>query len=331
MDGPPLTFSIIICSCDHTSDLLATLESIRRTEVPNGMTGELIVVDNSRTDENRRALSEQFDPIPELPLRVLHQTRRGKGYALNVGIAASRGEVLLFTDTDIRVPAGWVWGMTHSILTGRADAVAGGVHLAPELCRPWMQGQHRAWMADTSVLNQQQPEALIGANMALARRVFERVPMFDPELGPGSDLGSCEESLYSLQLREAGYRIVGAFHTSVEHHFDSSRLTRQSFLSRARIEGRCAAYIAHHWKHEIVKHPRWELLLLWCKVWLQRWPERACWPFAEGLPLREMNRRSRLHFVQQYLRERGRARKYSKHGLVKLAPQNSASVSAGSI
>ena len=320
MNTTSFTFSIIICTFERTTDLLATLESIRRTEIPAKSTGELIVVDSSRTEDTRCALREEFTAIGDLPLRVLHEPKRGKAYALNTGIAAARGEVLVFTDDDVRVPSDWLGSMVRPILTGEGDAVAGGIHLAPHLCRPWMGIFHRGWMASTEVLDQKNPEVLTGANMAFSRHVLDRVPAFDPELGAGTVLGGCDESLFSYQLRAAGFRIASAFHTSIEHHFDPSRLARKCFLDRAKIEGHSAAYIAHQWKHEIVPHPRWELLLLWCKVWLQRWPERACWPSAEGLPLREMNRRTRLHFVQQYLRERGKARKYSKHGLVKLVP-----------
>ena len=49
---------------------------------------------------------------------------------------------------------------------------------------------------------------LTGANMAFARRVLDKVPGFDRELGPGG-LGFCDDTLFSLQLRTAGFRLAG--------------------------------------------------------------------------------------------------------------------------
>ena len=313
----PLTFSIILCTYERTADLLATLGSFHHTALPEGTTGELIVVDSSRTEATRRALADDFAPIPGLPLRVLHEPRRGKAHAMNTGTAAARGKVLLFTDDDIRVPVVWIEAMIEPILSGAADAVVGGIHLAPGLHRSWMKDQHRAWMADTSVLNQQQPEVLIGANMALGRHVFDQVPGFDPELGAGTQLGGCDESLFGMQLFAAGYRVTGAFHASVEHHFHPDRLHRRSFLDRAGIEGRSAAYIAYHWRHETIANPYREMLSPAFKLLVNRWVRRAPWKFAEVAPKWELVCLIRLHFLRQYLRERRRPRKYAKLGLVK--------------
>lgn len=321
MNADSLTFSLILCTFERTADLLATLDSIRRTHVPDGMTGELIVVDSSRTEDTRRAL-HQAEPIPRLPLRVLHEPRRGKAHALNTGIAAARGIALLFTDDDVRVPSAWVGPMVQPILDGHADAIAGGIHLASDLRRPWMDELHRGWMASTDVLDQEKPAVLTGANMAFGRHVLAKVPVFDPELGAGSALGGGDETLFSFQLLAAGFRLLPAFTTSVEHHFDPARLSRRSFLDRTKIEGRSNAYIAHHWEHKTIAHPRLELMLLWGKLWIKRWHERARWSPSEGLPTRELHRRTLLHFRQQYLVERRRQRNYAKHGLVKLTPVN---------
>ena len=318
MNTPSLTFSIILCTFERTSDLLTTLESIRHTQLPEGLSGELIVVDSSRTEDTRRALREEFAAIPDLPLRVLHEPRRGKAHALNTGISAARGEILLFTDDDIRVPAGWIEAMIRPMLTGAADAVSGGVHLAPALHRPWMQALHRSWMADTHLLDPQAPEVLVGANMAFARHVLDKVPIFDPELGAGTDLGGCDESLFSMQLRAAGFRIAGAFHASVEHHFDPTRLERKNFRERARIEGRSAAYIAYHWRHEHLPGPYRGILWSGFKLLVRRWLLRSPWDSPEGSPLWELAYLIRLHYFRQYLRERRQPRKYAKLGLVKL-------------
>jgi hypothetical protein len=43
---------------------------------------------------------------------------------------------------------------------------------------------------------------------------------------------------------------------AVEHHFDTSRLTREGMLDIARKMGRSRAYLDHHWLHRRPRLPR---------------------------------------------------------------------------
>ena len=63
--------------------------------------------------------------------------------------------------------------------------------------------------------------------MAFARRVLEKVPAFDLELGAGPRGLLATETLFSRQLRTAGFRLLAAGEDStVEHHCGEHRLTR---------------------------------------------------------------------------------------------------------
>ena len=64
-------------------------------------------------------LSDRFD------CRWLREPRSGKSRALNRGLREAKGEVLLFTDDDLRFPRQWIEPMMAPILAGEADAVAG--------------------------------------------------------------------------------------------------------------------------------------------------------------------------------------------------------------
>jgi hypothetical protein len=176
---------------------------------------------------------------------------------------------------------------------------------------------HRAWLASTDSLDAREPEYMVGANMAFSKEVLERVPAFDTELGPGAS-GFHDESLFSSQLRRAGYRIVSAFGVMVEHHFDESRLLRANFLDTARKMGRSSAYRAHHWEHEEVRRPRLALTLARLRLAKWRAQRRRETLSAEGMPEWEMFLVRQVHFHRQYLVERGRPRNYERRGLVKL-------------
>jgi GT2 family glycosyltransferase len=112
--------------------------------------------------------------------------------------------VLLFTDDDVHPPIDWIEYMIAPILNEEADAVAGGIRIAPALKRPWLLPEHEMWLASTEYSGCPDWHPLIGANMAVHRRVFSKVGGFDPEIGPGA-LGHAEDTLFSLQMRRAGF------------------------------------------------------------------------------------------------------------------------------
>ena len=192
---PRNVVSIIICTRDRAESLRRDLRAVGETAVPADLALEVLVVDNGSLDRTRPVV-RQAKLWGQAP-RYLYEPRLGLSCARNAGMAAARGEVLLWTDDDVRPGRTWIEALCRPILDGRADAVAGRVKLPDYLERPWLQSWHRACLAVEAPTRGDFD--LTGANMAFARRVLERVPAFDPELGQGA-LGSCEESLFSRQL-----------------------------------------------------------------------------------------------------------------------------------
>jgi len=307
--------TIAICTYNHSASLRETLQALASSRVPENLDCELVIVDNASTDQTAEVI-RSYKP-GNLPVRYIYEARRGQCFARNAAIASARGDVILFTDDDVRVPQNWIEGMCSPLLTGAVHAVAGGVKVAPHLQRPWMEWIHRAWLASTDYINMDEPPSMVGANMAFRKKVFERVPMFDTELGPGA-LGFHDESLFSFQLKEAGYRIVSAFDVVVEHHFDESRLLRSSFFDSARKMGRSSAYLAHHWEHQTISHPLLRLALWRLRLIKWGWQRRRERMGAEGMPEWEVMMLWKYYFYRYYLTEHKRPRNYDKHGLVKL-------------
>src|SRR5688572_15573077 len=200
--------SILICTRDRADDLRQTLDAIGQVRVREEITAEVIVIDNASADQTSNVANRAI-LANAIPVRCVTESRPGKGYAYNRGMAAARGDVLLFTDDDVRPPTDWIEGMCGPILRGEADAVAGGVRLAPHLERPWLTDFLRVWVACTDGIDSDHPTSMVGANMAFSRKVLERVPAFDPELGPGA-LGFDDEAMFAWQLLEAGYRLLAA-------------------------------------------------------------------------------------------------------------------------
>lgn len=307
--------SVIITTNNRAAHLQETLASFNRVQVPDGLNVELLVVDNASTDDTPRVVRET-PPIPRLPIRYLQEPRKGQSIARNTGIAATRSMAIMFTDDDVRPAENWLVGMTDLMLNKNAMAVAGGVTLAPHLLRPWMTEFHRSCVADSARLNRDNPEEMVGANMGFRREVLSRVPGFDPELGPGAR-GFGDDTLFSMQLLKAGYRIHPAFSVTVEHHFDASRLKRTSWLTQANKAGQTWGYIIHHWQHSSVAARTW-LMKRPFRLMYERYKRRNEWPYDEGIPEWEAHILIDIHTARNYLLESRKPRRYEKQSLTLL-------------
>jgi len=303
--------SIIICTRNRAQRLGETLRAIHQSGALDA-NSELLVIDNGSTDSTASVFSEMCaDPTRA---RYFLEPRNGKGFACATALAEAHGQVLLFTDDDLSPPPGWVQTMSRPILDGVADAVQGGVFITPSLLRPWMERRHREMLASTEFLNPAAPEGLLGANMAIGRHVFDRIPAFDVELGPGK-LGSCEETLLFQQMREAGFHIAGALDCRMEHFPDATRLSPIAWINQAERQGRSEAYVQHHWSHETAS-----------KVTLRHRLGQCYWAakrFARFIRRRHPSE-AELNFVTAHTRAsalarlRGSPRNYDKFGLVKI-------------
>lgn len=320
--------SILICTHNRVRHLMATLRTVSQLDIPPTVDPELIIVDNASTDATAAQVSSLS--LPNLPHRVVREPRPGAGYARNTALREARGDVLLFTDDDVRLPRDWIARLAAPILDGRADAVAGTVTLAPHLIRPWMQPFHRTALASTESIDEAHPTDIISANMAIARHTLSKVPGFDVELGPGARLGALEDTLFSWQLRQAGFRIVAAPGAAIEHHFDPQRLTREAFVDMARRRARSLAYIRHHWLHWSParwthRHRRWafwrtpHIVLLKRRLHYALFRRRLqrSWPHEEGISKREFYLIMHIHQLKQYLIECRGPHHYAPRGLVK--------------
>jgi glucosyl-dolichyl phosphate glucuronosyltransferase len=230
---------VIVCSAGRYEPLAATLRSLAEVQLPGE--AELILVDNNPQPQY------QDLPFSAWEKRYVHESKRGLSCARNRGLKEARGEIIAFTDDDLRFEPDFLVELVKPIQDGLGDAAAGTIKIAPELEESWMEPWHRIAFASTEHLDMQDPKGFVGANFAFHSRVLESVPGFDEELGAGK-LGTGEETLFAQQLLDKGFRIVGAPKSVVWHHFDPSRKTRESLHRASEAWGRSNAYIDFHYR-----------------------------------------------------------------------------------
>jgi N-acetylglucosaminyl-diphospho-decaprenol L-rhamnosyltransferase len=110
--------SIVIVSFNARADLDECLRSL--TTAPPAIDHEIIVVDNASSDGSVEA-ARQFAGVSVISLD------RNAGFAAgnNIGIRASRGDLLLLLNSDTIVPAGSVDRLVDELLATPDAAVAG--------------------------------------------------------------------------------------------------------------------------------------------------------------------------------------------------------------
>jgi GT2 family glycosyltransferase len=210
--------SVVVPSAiTRLDDLRRCLDSIRESDYPDF---DVILVDNRSSVPSPDPLE---DVINERPwLHVVHESRRGSSIARNTGAAALNGDIIAFTDDDVRVDRNWLRAIgTRMTLTPAIELLLGLI-LPAELESPaqiWFEryfggmGTERTFRPVTlepapevfrllrgrSVLvrdsrgREMRRISLYGAggygasaNMAIRRTTLERVEGFDPTLGAGT-------------------------------------------------------------------------------------------------------------------------------------------------
>lgn len=308
-----MLFTILICTRNSSASLAQTIQAIDCLDLPKGANAELIVVDNASTDGTAELLHRTT--LSNIAYKHLYEKRPGVSNARNTALASASGEIIAFTDDDVVPASDWLLELTRPLLANKFDAVTGHIKLGDHLERNWLTSLHRTWLASQS---SQGPDCieLVGANMGFTRRVLNKVPLFDPELGPGA-LGFGDDTLFSDQLHRAEFRLGWVPEAKVTHNPRPDRLTRGEWLKAAAKRGATEAYLLHHWHHKRLKLPRTRGLWYRTKLALRRSLHKAMTLDQEGCALWEISYVGNIALLDSFTREYNRKRKYSRHGLVK--------------
>ena len=243
-----MKYSIVIATYNRAGDLRETLGSLSRLRP--GADWEVIVVDNNSSDDTRGVVEGAMGAFPA-PLHYRVEQRQGRSPALNCGITAASGEIIVTTDDDVRVPPDWLNRASDALERLDCDYVGGRV-------LPLWQGPRPAWIPDRGG-KQWAVIALLdygdapiefgtrvplGVNMAFTRRALDRTGLFDPDTGrrAGTLLGQ-EVREWCIRARKEGIRGFYAPEMVLEHIIPAERLRKAYFrrwfywrgISRARL------------------------------------------------------------------------------------------------
>jgi glycosyltransferase involved in cell wall biosynthesis len=229
-----MKYSIVIATYQRAADLRGTLASLSALR-PDGP-WEVIVVDNNSPDDTRQVVEDAARTFP-VALRYFFEREQGRSPALNAGIRAARGSIIVTTDDDVRVPEDWLNRAAEGLERLRCDYVGGRVLPIWGAPRPaWIPNHGGKQWAVIALLDYgPQPVEFgsrvpLGVNMAFTRAAFDRAGLLDPNTGrrAGTLLGQ-EVREWCIRARRAGVRGFYVPELWLEHIIPADRLHKRYF------------------------------------------------------------------------------------------------------
>jgi dolichyl-phosphate beta-glucosyltransferase len=177
-------YSIVIPAYNESRRIPATLRAVLASIRANAWDAEVIVVNDGSTDSTAQLVREFAREAPEI--RLLENPRNhGKGYSVRNGMLQARGEVVMFTDSDLSSPIEEAANLFSAIAAG-ADIAIGS-----------------RWL-ESSRQTQRQPlyRQFFGRCFNAVTRMVMRLPFADTQCGFKAFTRAAAQTVFQLQTIE---------------------------------------------------------------------------------------------------------------------------------
>jgi len=121
------TVSVVVPCRNEAGHIRPLVDSL--PDLPAG--SEFLFVEGGSTDDTEAVIRKTIAEEPRRPLRFLKQTGRGKGDAVRLGFAESKGDILLILDSDMGVAPADVPKFVDALARGKAEMVNGSRMVYP--------------------------------------------------------------------------------------------------------------------------------------------------------------------------------------------------------
>jgi SAM-dependent methyltransferase len=120
----PKTVSVVIPARNEAGNIEDAVRRMPRL----GKHTEIIFIEGNSTDHTWREIERVKTQYPDLDIKSMHQTGKGKGNAVREAFEVATGEVLMILDADLTMPPEELSKFYDALVSGRAD-FANGVRL----------------------------------------------------------------------------------------------------------------------------------------------------------------------------------------------------------
>jgi len=216
-DGPWPSLTVAVCTRSRPDDLAECLRYLDQLDYPDL---ELLVIDNAPDDDANALVCSEWARV-----RRVVEPRPGLSWARNRAVLEARGEILAFTDDDVRVDRDWAREIIMPFVQDDGVGAVAGLGVPLELETPaqlLFEEYGGASGGFTRIHMQGGPEWGVrgmwhyglmaphgsGANMAFRRSVFDTVALFDTALGAGTVTNGGEDTEMLFRVLAHGFGMV---------------------------------------------------------------------------------------------------------------------------
>jgi len=249
-----LKLSVIVATKNRAHAIIPCLESISASlAAAAAPDAEIVVVDNGSEDQTS-ALVEQWARRSSFPVQFLYEPKPGVSSAHNLALRTARGELLAFTDDDCRLSKDYVNDLFRHDAADTELVLRGGrvelgdptdlpltIKTTPDRIR-WNRRMN-------SARHQPISGQIHGCNMTMRRAVVEKLGPFDERFGPGSVVGSGNDTDYLFRAYLAYISLEYVPDMTVVHFHGRKTSMEGRKLLRGYLISNGAEYVKHGWHH----------------------------------------------------------------------------------
>lgn len=226
---PSPLITVAVCTRDRPEDLALCLDALLQLDYPNL---DLLVIDNAPSDNASQTVVARYDGI-----RYVREPRPGLDWARNRALREAEGEIIAYTDDDVRVDPSWVTAIAQAFQTHPDVMAVTGLVVPAELeteaqvlfetnggfgkgfqPRRWEfpNGKPIHWShVGTGNIG-------TGANMAYRRSVFATIGDFDPALDVGTPTQGAGDLEMFFRVLAHGFPVLYEPQAVIFHRHRSS-------------------------------------------------------------------------------------------------------------
>lgn len=120
-----MTDITVVIPTRNRAKMLGELLDSLRNQKAEGLSWEVLVMDNGSSDDTSRVVQSKKTDFP-VPLRYIYEPNPGLHNVRNRGAIEADGEVVAYLDDDMVLDERWIQG-SRPVLEGRADLVGGKI------------------------------------------------------------------------------------------------------------------------------------------------------------------------------------------------------------
>jgi cellulose synthase/poly-beta-1,6-N-acetylglucosamine synthase-like glycosyltransferase len=180
--------SVVVPALNCAEDVQGFVEAMRKQDYPADRF-EVIVVDNGSSDDT-------FERARAAGMISLQRKEKGRARALNTGVMAARGAIILTTDLSCRAEPCWIRAVVETFAAHpEAGCVAGEIKLHKTHDSAVIGFQERShYMSPLLALNRTRLPFMPfadGANASFRKRVFDEIGGFEESFVKAADVEIC--------------------------------------------------------------------------------------------------------------------------------------------